>query len=104
MTTSIRFRSKSTKATGEITCPYCGQSFEFSRTVPTRRTEAYRRNEIPGNRKRVDPEELGALLEELSVLEIARLYGVSQKAIEDYCQLFGLTLLPGADLDEEDLQ
>ena len=104
MTTSIRFRSKPTKANRSIACPYCGQSFEFSRTVPTRHKEAHRRNEFPDNRMTVDPEELGALLEELSVLEIARMYGVSQKAIEDYCQLFGLTLRPSANLDEEDFQ
>lgn len=75
----------------ELTCPYCGCTFRVAHSHRERRVhckEECRR--MNSRRFNVDREELEQLVWQMPTTQVARIYGVSDKAIEKRCRLLGI--------------
>lgn len=71
-------------------CPFCGVPLKISRSHKKRYVFDNKTCQRVISRKfEIDPEELRELLWEIPTIEIANLYGISNKAIEKRCRAFG---------------
>ncbi len=75
-----------------LQCPYCGQPFKV---VPSQKNKRVYHNDrcrqLASRKLEIDPEELRQLVWDIPTTHIARLYGVSDKAIEKRCKALGIT-------------
>lgn len=85
------------RLTVERICPVCNQSFT---TVPSRikrRQNNYCSQEcsrIARVKVEIDPEELAELVWEMPTVQVANLFGISDKAIEKKCKKYGIAKPP----------
>lgn len=79
----------------ELVCPYCGEVFRVSKSHKERRVHCNNRCRSLNSRKFVvDREELEQLVWQMPTTEVARLFGVSDKAVEKRCKLLEIQKPP----------
>lgn len=72
-----------------LNCPFCQTSFTVD-LFRLRSSGHLRRHAKDAPGSTLDPDDLFALLEEMPAAQIAALYGVSKKEVEQACRAFGL--------------
>lgn len=78
-----------------IQCPHCGLTFEVS--LSHRKKRIHRRptaHKTMKQKREIDPQELQQLVWDNPLPELARLYGISQKELENCCKAFGIPIPP----------
>jgi hypothetical protein len=79
----------------ELKCPVCGNTFRVSPSHKDRRIyDSERFRHIAERRFDIQPDELRRLVWEMPTQQVAKLYGVSDKAIEKRCQALGISKPP----------
>jgi len=76
-------------------CPYCGLPFKVPPSQKNRHVyhnDSCRR--LASRKFEIDPKELSQLVWEIPTIQIARLYGVSEKALEKRCRALGISKPP----------
>jgi predicted RNA-binding Zn-ribbon protein involved in translation (DUF1610 family) len=79
----------------ELVCPYCGEVFHVSKSHKDRRVHCKAVCRHLHSRKfEVDRDELETYVWQMPTTEVARQFGVSDKAIEKRCKLLGVNKPP----------
>ena len=79
----------------ELICPYCGETFRIAQSHKGRRGHCKDQcRRLHSRRFNVEAEELEQLVWSMPPAEVARLFGVSDKAIEKRCKLLGISKPP----------
>ena len=79
----------------ELICPYCGETFRIAQSHKGRRVHSKDQcRRLHSRRFNVEAEELEQLVWSMPPAEVARLFGVSDKAIEKRCKLLGIANPP----------
>ena len=95
LTTLSKLAHRSRGNSTILHCPHCGLSFKVPPSQKNRRLYHNDTCRWLASRKfEIDPEELCQLVWEIPTTQIARLYGVSDKAIEKRCRAFGISKPP----------
>lgn len=79
----------------ELVCPYCGEVFRVSKSHQDRRVHCKKVcHQLHSRKFEVDREELEQYVWQMPTTEVARLFGVSDKAIEKRCKLLDIDKPP----------
>ncbi len=91
MNTTGPNKNQSAKKSFWLRCPFCRSAFVAH--LISHKFRGKRRNgekENPPSPLDLDPDELSSLVKELPLAQIAAIYGVTPKQIENTCRSFGI--------------
>jgi hypothetical protein len=91
LTTRPELAKLLTARQAELVCPYCGEVFRVSKSHKERRVHCNNQcRSLHARKFDVNPEELEQLVWQMPTTEVARLFGVSDKAVEKRCKLLSI--------------